>query len=1066
MKFGNKLELIFIPFSYWNEALSGFKLTSKGPDLPSDSNFFVLWIPSNSSEDVLSKQIAEIFPGIPVKKLISCNINLAFNLLKITHNSQEENSAASHEISSCIGKIIPISPAVKLLFQMEILDDSARGIEHYSNSIRTWSFLTKLVFELLNKGQFIPSLEPNNNNNKGYYGRWKLLLKSQNDRDRLQTILKRASWKSFCIPSDFIPFNSGYKTSGLWHPSYLFTFYIDTVGDYLVRSTLNKMKFRTFSEFYSKELKKEETPDYRPGWDYKFLKSLITKDSNFTIQSFHETILPVLIKNWTQSARGFTLKHGFVFNLELKYPENPESDWPLVFYISFQDGAQNIPLEELWGENNQKVLKNLKIIEKKGEFLEIILRALGTASKIFTPIKRVLLGNLQDEIQLTSSEVIDFLKYPKDLLIQSGFNIILPEVFRRDGKQRLSAKLIIRSNSSIKTQEGSFQSLPSMFDVHSMLDFKWEATIEGKKISDKEFKNLINSEDSLINMDGKWILVDQQSIDDFKQSEIPEFDNYMDVLKVGLLGKIQLQENGTEYDVIIEGDFNDIISKLQSINSFEDIPCPSSFNGTLRHYQQEGLTWMGNMTKFNFGLCLADDMGLGKTIQVIALLCYLKQHYPEKPGSVLIVCPTSILFNWHRELKKFAPDLEVMLHYGSSRIKDASEIPEILKPHKIILTSYGTLRNDIDLLESINFSGIIVDESQNIKNYTSQQSKAVSKLKGQFRICLSGTPIENRLLELWSLFNFLNIGLLGRRKEFQNKYVIPIERFQNKDIVEKLRLIIAPFILRRVKSDKTVIKDLPDKNEMKVIVDLTETQVQLYKELVENTLKEIENVSSDKKKKGTILALLVKLKQICNHPSQFLKHDMENLELDNNLQEFISQSQKLERLIEMTDEVLSNGEKVLIFTQFTQMGDILKKVLEQKYNFEILYFHGGVQEKKRREIVDRFQSSDIDSPPILILSLRAGGTGLNLTQGTTVIHIDRWWNPAVEDQATDRAYRIGQKSVVNVFKFITKGTIEDKIDTLLEEKRELAEMIVASTGESWISDLDDDKLRNLLNLVE
>ncbi len=1065
MKFANKLELIFIPSSYWNEALSGFKLTSKGPDLPSDSNFFVLWIPSNSSEDVLSKQIAEIFPKIPVKKLISCKINLAFHPLEISHISQEEGSSTHHEISSCIGKIIPIGPAVKILFQMEIIDDSARGIEHYSNSIRTWSFLTKLIFELLNKGQFIPSLEPNNN--KGYCGRWKLLLKSQKDKDRLQTILKRASWKAFCIPINFIPFNSGYKTSGLWHPSYLFTFYIDTVGDYLIRSTLNKMKFRTFSEFYSKELKKEETPDYRPGWDYKFLKSLITKDSNFTIQSFHETILPALIKNWTQSARGFTLKHGFVFNLELKYPKSPESDWPLVFYISFQDGAQNIPLEELWGENNQKILKNLKIIEKKGEFLEIILRALGTASKIFTPIKRALLENLQDEIQLTSSEVIDFLKYPKDLLIQSGFNVILPEVFRGDGKQRLSAKLIIRSNSSIKTQEGSFQSLPSMFDVHSMLDFKWEATIEGKKISDKEFKNLINSEDSLINMDGKWILVDQQSIDDFKQSEIPEFENYMDVLKVGLLGKIQLQENGTEYDVIIEGDFNDIISKLQSINSFEDIPCPSSFNGTLRHYQQEGLTWMGNMTKFNFGLCLADDMGLGKTIQVIALLCYLKQHYPEKPGSVLIVCPTSILFNWHRELKKFAPDLEVMLHYGSSRIKDASEIPEILKPHKIILTSYGTLRNDINLLESINFSGIIVDESQNIKNYTSQQSKAVSKLRGQFRICLSGTPIENRLLELWSLFNFLNIGLLGKRKEFQNKYVIPIERFQNKDIVEKLRLIIAPFILRRVKSDKTVIKDLPDKNEMKVIVDLTETQVQLYKELVENTLKEIENISSDKKKKnGMILALLVKLKQICNHPSQYLKHDMENLELDNNLQEFISQSQKLERLIEMTDEVLSNGEKVLIFTQFTQMGDILKKVLEQKYNFEILYFHGGVQEKKRRKIVDRFQSSDIDSPPILILSLRAGGTGLNLTQGTTVIHIDRWWNPAVEDQATDRAYRIGQKSVVNVFKFITKGTIEDKIDNLLEEKRELAEMIIASTGESWISDLDDDKLRNLLNLGE
>ena len=308
---------------------------------------------------------------------------------------------------------------------------------------------------------------------------------------------------------------------------------------------------------------------------------------------------------------------------------------------------------------------------------------------------------------------------------------------------------------------------------------------------------------------------------------------------------------------------------------------------------------------------------------------------------------------------------------------------------------------------------------------------------------------------------------MGKRKEFQNKYVIPIERFQNQEVIEKLRLIIAPFILRRVKSDKRVIKDLPDKIEMKIVVDLTEMQVKLYKELVENTLKEINNISSDmRKKRGIVLALLVKLKQICNHPNQYLKLDMESLELDSNLQEFVSQSQKLERLVEMTDEILLNGEKILIFTQFTQMGDILKKVFEQKYNFEILYFHGGVQERKRREIIDQFQSNDLDSPPILILSLRAGGTGLNLTQGTTVIHIDRWWNPAVEDQATDRAYRIGQKSVVNVYKFITKGTIEEKIDDLLEEKRELAEKIVASTGESWISDLDDDKLRNLLNISD
>jgi len=1065
VKFSNNLELIYIPSSYWNEPLSGFQLISKEPDLPIDSNFFILWIPSNISEEFLSEQILKIFPNIPVEKLLSCNINLAIPSMINVYEFSQKKSPEYLEISSCIGKIMPIGPAVKLLFQMEIIDDLNRGIKHYSNSIKTWSFLSKLVFELLNKGQFIPSLETCEN--KGYCGKWNLILKSQNDRDRFQTILKRASWSAFCLPIDFIQINGNYKTSGLWHPAYLFSFFINQIGDYLIRSTLNNIKFSTFIEFYGKEFKKEKSPGYRASWDYKFLKSIIMKDSNFKIQSFHETVLPILIKNWTHSARGFTLKHGIIFNLELKYPKTPKNEWSLSIYLSFQDGTQNLPLNHLWEKSNQKKLEFLEIIDNKGEFLEIILKAFGTASKIFPPIKRALTENIQEEILLRSSEVIDFLKYPKDLLIQSGFNVILPEVFRRDGKQRLSAKLIIRSKSDLKTKEGNFQNLPSIFDVHSMFDFKWEASIEGKQISKEDFINLINSEEPLINLKGKWILVDQESIDDFKQVNNFNLENYMDVLKIGLLGKVQLQENGTEYNVIIEGEFNDIINKLRSVDSFKAIPCPSSFNGKLRNYQQEGLNWMGNMTKFNFGLCLADDMGLGKTIQVIAFLCYLEKNYPNKPGNVIIICPTSILFNWHRELRKFAPSLEIMLHYGPSRINDASGIHEFLKPHKIILTSYGTLRNDINLLESIDFSGIIVDESQNIKNYTSQQTRAINKLKGQFRICLSGTPIENRLLELWSLFNFLNPGLLGKRREFHNNHVIPIERFQNQDNIEKLKSIIAPFILRRVKSDKNVIKDLPDKNEMKVIVDLTETQVKLYRELVENTLKEIDDIASDKRKKrGLILSLLVKLKQICNHPSQYLKENIGSIDIENNLQEFISQSQKLERLIEMSDEVLSNGEKILIFTQFTQMGDILQKVLEKYYNFDILYFHGGVRESKRREIVDQFQSVELESPPILILSLKAGGTGLNLTQGTTVIHIDRWWNPAVEDQATDRAYRIGQKSVVNVYKFITKGTIEEKINDLLEEKRELAEKIVASTGESWISDLDDNKLRNLLNLSD
>ena len=1063
MKLVSKLELIYIPASYWNEPLSGFELISKGKQLPRNSSFFLLWSPAKSSEKELTESIKLNFPAIPANKLLTCKINLAAPVHSLKANNDVISSTQFFEVSSFIGKIMPIAPTVKLLFQMEIIGGQDRDMKRFSNSIKTWAFLTKLIFELLNNGNFVPILEPITR--ERYNGQWRLLLKSQKDKNRFRTILNNSSWPAFCLPVNFIRDNGTIKSDGLWHPSYVFSIFMDNIGDYLIRSTLNKTNFLAFKEFYSTEIKKETDPDFILGWDYKFLKALVRKDPSFKVEGFYETILPTLINNWAQSAQGFTLKHGFTFNLELKYPKKPEDDWPLSFYLSLQDGVKSIPLNELWEGSSLKKRDFQKFFENDGQFLEIILRALGAASKIFPPIKRALSETIQGEIKLTSREVMDFLRYPKDLLIQSGFNIVLPDVFKRGGKQRLSAKLIIRSKNEKKLIKGTYSVLPSMFDISSMLESKWEVSLEGKKISDEKFNILINSNDPLINLDGKWILVDQQNIEDLKSTKDSEMKNYMDALKLGLTGKIQLQENGIEYDVIVEGELSEIIEKLQSVESFEEIPCPPSFNGKLRHYQQEGLTWMANMARFNFGLCLADDMGLGKTIQVIAFLSYLKDQFPNNLGSVLIICPTSILFNWHRELNKFAPDLDVVLHHGAKRITEASGIPELLKPHRIFLTSYGTIRNDIDFLETIDFNGIVVDESQNMKNYASKQTKAINKLKSQFRICLSGTPIENRLVELWSLFNFLNPGLLGSRVEFQRKYVLPIERFQNQEIINNLKLIIAPFIMRRVKSDKSVINDLPEKNEMKIIIELTEEQVKLYQELVENTLKEIETLTTDKrKKKGLILALLVKLKQICNHPSQYLKIDISSIDLDTKMEEIVSQSQKLERLLEMTDEVISNGEKVLIFTQFTQMGNILQKVLEHKYKFKILYFHGGVQEKKRKEIVDEFQSENIESPPILILSLKAGGTGLNLTQGTTVIHFDRWWNPAVEDQATDRAYRIGQKSVVNVYKFISKGTIEEKIDYLLEEKRDLADKIVTSTGESWISNLDDEKLKKLLLL--
>ena len=1046
MKFSNKLELIYIPAMYWNEPSSGFELISQEKKLPFNTSFFLLWIPSNKSEEELVDHIKLTFPTIPIKKLLSCKINLAYH--SKAQNNEEFFSVASH-----IGKIIPISPATKLLYQLELVENPDLSKVHYSNSIKTWALLTKLVFELLNKGQFVPELEESSQ--KIYSGQWHLILKSQFDNDRFKSILNYSTWSAFCLPANFLKDGKMNKTSGLWHPSYIFSIFLDNVGDFLIRSTLNKIKFHTFDEFYSTEIKKEKDPDFKLGWDYKFLKALIKKDSRFKVDEFYETILPTLIKNWTQSAYGLQLKHGFILNIELTLPKKVESEWGLIFSLLLPDQNKLISLTEIWERNHLE----------KPEYLENLLRALGTASKIFPPIKRAFSDKVQHEIKLTSSEVMDFLKYPKDLLIQLGFNIILPEVFARGGKQRLTARLIIKSKDAEKLKKGKSMVSPSIFDINSMLEAKWEASLGGKKISENDFHNLINSKDPLINLRGEWVLVDQQDTKDFENIDQFETESYMEALKLGLTGEIQLTENGQKYDVVVEGEISEIINRIQSIESFEEISCPTSFKGNLRHYQKDSLTWMGNMIKFNFGLCLADDMGLGKTIQIIAFLLYLKENYPDNPGSTLIVCPTSLLFNWSRELKKFGPELEVIAHHGPNRYTKASDIPEFLKPHRIFLTSYGTIRNDVEFLEAIQFSGIIIDESQNMKNYSSKQTQAICKLQSQYRICLSGTPIENRLLELWSLFNFLNPGLLGSRREFQDKYILPIERFQNQDVIDNLKTIITPFIMRRVKTDKTIIKDLPEKNEIKITVQLSEQQVKIYQELVEKTLEKIETVKSDERKqRGLILGLLVKLKQICNHPSQYLKKDLTLLKGDKEIKSFISQSQKLERLLEMTDEVISNGEKVLIFTQFTQMGDIIQKIFEWQYGFKILYFHGSVPEQKRREIIDEFQSEDIESPPILILSLKAGGTGLNLTRGTTVIHIDRWWNPAVEEQATDRAYRIGQKSIVNVYKFVTIGTIEEKIDVLLEEKKELADKIITSTGESWITDLNDEKLRELLIL--
>ncbi|MCP4760236.1 MAG: DEAD/DEAH box helicase, partial [archaeon] len=418
---------------------------------------------------------------------------------------------------------------------------------------------------------------------------------------------------------------------------------------------------------------------------------------------------------------------------------------------------------------------------------------------------------------------------------------------------------------------------------------------------------------------------------------------------------------------------------------------------------------------------------------------------------------------------QFAPDLKVGFYYGSSRPSDLNDLTKLINEKDILLTSYGLLRRDIKLISLVNWDIVVLDESQNIKNYKTKQTQASYELKATSKICLTGTPIENHLSELWSMFHFLNPFLLDKRSSFIKRYFIPIERLGNAAASEKLRKTIMPFLLRRLKSDKTIIKDLPEKQEIKLFIDLTERQKKTYAAVVEEGLEKIamqEEVGkgSALKRKGAILNTIMKLKQVCNHPAQALH---ENIELkEENISKFISDSAKLKRIVEMLEEIKASGDKILIFTQFRVMGDYLEDIIRDIMNIEPLYLHGGVPQKKRDEMVLNFQNDESNIHPVFILSLKAGGTGLNLTKASTVLHFDRWWNPAVENQATDRAYRIGQKKNVMVYKMISTGTIEEKIDKMIEQKKELADKIIASSNEDWITDLNNDDLRELFRLDE
>jgi SNF2 family DNA or RNA helicase len=617
---------------------------------------------------------------------------------------------------------------------------------------------------------------------------------------------------------------------------------------------------------------------------------------------------------------------------------------------------------------------------------------------------------------------------------------------------------------------------PSIFGIDQMLRFDWKLSIGEVELSEEEFRALAASRRRLHHVRGQWIWLDDKLAGQLRV--LAE--------KIRRRGGIPLKEvlrsyfggPGEASDSLPETPQADweiaaaprLLRWMHELASQREIPPvrpPAAFRGSLRGYQAEGLAWLMRLRRHGFGACLADDMGLGKTIQYIAYLLKVREENPGA-GPSLLICPTSLIGNWQKELARFSPDLRVHSHYGASRPKGGNRFAETVRGCDLVLTTYMTAFLDIDELCAARWNSLCLDEAQHIKNASAKQSAAIRKIPARHRIAMTGTPMENRLDELWSIFDFLNPGYLGGRAQFRRRYAAAAGKADGRSL-EPVRRLIRPFLLRRMKADPLIAPDLPEKAETKVYVPLTKEQAALYESVLDDLLRGLGS-RTGLARRGAILAALTRLKQICDHPALYIKEPR-------NRAPAAGESHKAARLLDMVRELRSEGDRCLIFTQFAEMGFMLKRLLERELAEPVLYLHGGTPKTERDRMVAMFQGGGEDAeaeirpdggaerarPGIFVLSLKAGGAGLNLTAANHVFHYDRWWNPAVEDQATDRAYRIGQKRHVQVHKFITLGTLEEKIDELIEKKSGLSRQITGPE-EEWLTGLDTDELREILAL--
>ncbi len=919
-----------------------------------------------------------------------------------------------------------LQPAPALNLLVSLPDCSPQGIA-LGSSLRFWAEAAKLSLELVTRQCFVPTIiEDRVGGTCSFRAAWGPVIDEQ-DSERVHTL------SNSMPPSCRAILPAEGKKSPL--PFDLISSFLHRTVDAFVRRSLS-----------STSLLPSRRGRRGASLPERWLQALSSGDSHIEasaeeLGSFREEIAA-----WSNQVKPVHPGTPFRICFRLDSPDDDTRQWGISFHLQANDDRSLlVPAERVWRTRSTDATFLKRKFENPQERL---LADLGRASRLFPAIEESLRTPRPAGVELSTEQAYSFLRQSAPLLEQSGFGVLLPTWWRKP-----SSRPSVRLKVKPKTQTEASSS--GLFGMNSIVDYDWEIALGNETISLEEFEKLAKLKVPLVRVRGQWVELKPGEIEAaiafFQKKHGDGEMSLSEALRIGLgqePAEVGLPVAGME----AEGWIEDLLEKATSGAKISEVKPPRTFNGELRPYQIKGLSWLAFLKQFGLGACLADDMGLGKTIEFIALLLHERAGRSKKswPLPTLLICPMSVVGNWKKEVERFAPSLKAMVHHGADRLSGTAFEKQARK-HDLVISTYALTHRDQELFSKVDWECVALDEAQNIKNPSARQTQAVKRLNANHKVALTGTPVENRLSELWSIMDFLNSGYLNSARDFRTRFAIPIEKYRNPAQTETLKRLVQPFMLRRTKTDPAIIDDLPEKIEMKTFCNLTREQATLYEAIVKDMLKRIES-SDGMERRGLVLSTLMKLKQVCNHPAHFLQDGSRISE----------RSGKISRLEELLEELLAEGDKALIFTQFAEMGLMLRNHLRESFGCETLFLHGGTPRRQRDSMVQRFQD-DNGGPPLFILSLKAGGLGLNLTAASHVFHFDRWWNPAVENQATDRAFRIGQRRNVQVHKFVCLGTLEERIDEMIEGKKALAESVVG-TGENWLTELSTDQLKEMFAL--